>query len=148
MTADRLLLLGLLALQNGLIRPAHLVAAFHAWTGAKSRSLADHLIALGHLGAAHRSVLEALADLHVAARGGDVERSLAAVPVGRSTLESLSAVRDPDVVATMAHVGSGHGPVDVVPPAGDPGLAALRSQSDFRLLLMDLVFPADPFGRP
>jgi hypothetical protein len=36
-----------------------IVAAFHAWTGDKSRSLADHLIALGHLGAAQRAVVEA-----------------------------------------------------------------------------------------
>ena len=38
MAAERHLLLGLLALQNGLIQPPHLVAAFHAWTGDKSRS--------------------------------------------------------------------------------------------------------------
>jgi hypothetical protein len=93
--AERHLLLGLLALQNGLIQPAQLVAAFHAWTGDKSRSLADHLIALDYMSAAQRAVVEALADLHVAAHGGDVEQSLAAVPAGKSTLESLAAVRDP-----------------------------------------------------
>ena len=49
MPAERHLLLGLLALQTGLIQPSQLVAAFHAWTGDKSRSLADHAIALGHL---------------------------------------------------------------------------------------------------
>jgi serine/threonine-protein kinase len=110
--ADRHLLLGLLGLQNGLIQPAHLVAAFHAWTGNKTRSLADHLIALGHLGAAQRSLLEALAELHVAAHGGDVERSLAAISVGRSTRESLAAVGDPDIEATLGHVGSDHGPTE------------------------------------
>ena len=45
--ADRHLLFGLLALQNGFIQQAQLVAAFHAWTCDKSRSLADHLIARG-----------------------------------------------------------------------------------------------------
>jgi transposase len=49
MAAERHLLLGLLALQTGLIQPTHLVAAFHAWTCDKPRSLAEHLIALGHL---------------------------------------------------------------------------------------------------
>ena len=110
MAADRHLLLGLLALQNGLIQPPHLVAAFHAWTGDRSRSLADHLIAMGHLGVAQRAVIEALADLHVEARGGDVEKSLASVHAGKSTLESLAAVRDPEIERTLSRVGSGLGP--------------------------------------
>ena len=46
---DRHLLFGLLALQNGLIQQAQLVAAFHAWTCDKARPLADHLVALGYL---------------------------------------------------------------------------------------------------
>ena len=80
--ADRHLLLGLLALQTGLIQPAQLVAAFYAWTCDKSRSLADHLVALGHLNAAQRAAVEALAAVHIDAHGG-VEQSLAAVPAGR-----------------------------------------------------------------
>ena len=40
-------------------------------------------------------MIEALADLHVEAHGGDVARSLVAVPAGKSTLESLAAVKDP-----------------------------------------------------
>src|SRR5262245_616792 len=59
--ADRHLLLGLLALQTGLIQQAQLVAAFHAWTCDRSRSLADHLVAQGHLNAAQRAAVEALA---------------------------------------------------------------------------------------
>ena len=120
MAADRHLLLGLLALQNGLIQPPHLVAAFHAWTGDKSRALADHLIDLGHLNVAQRAVLEALADLHVAAHGGDVEKSLAAVPAGKTTLESLAEVGDPDIERTLDHVGSGHGQTE----DGDPDRTA------------------------
>ena len=52
--ADRHLLFGLLALQNGLIDQGQLVAAFQAWTRDKSRSLADHLDARGDLTAATR----------------------------------------------------------------------------------------------
>ena len=51
MAADRQLLFGLLALQTGLIDQAALFAAFHAWRRDKARSLADHLIALGHIDA-------------------------------------------------------------------------------------------------
>src|SRR5262249_34597986 len=101
MAAERHLLLGLLALQNGLIEPARLVAAFHAWTQDKSRSLADHLIAMGHLGATQRSVLEALADLHIAAHGDDVEQSLAALPAGLFARRSLVGLGDPELDASF-----------------------------------------------
>jgi hypothetical protein len=76
---SRDLLFGLLALQNGLINQAQLVAAFQAWTLDKSESLADHLEARGDLTGAKRMLLEALAEVHLEAHGGDVERSLAAV---------------------------------------------------------------------
>ena len=46
---DRNLLMGLLALHNGLIDQGQLVAAFQAWTLDKSRTLTDHLIARGDL---------------------------------------------------------------------------------------------------
>ena len=54
-TADRHLLFGLLALQNGLIDQGALVAAFQAWTRDKTRSLADHLESRGELTAASAS---------------------------------------------------------------------------------------------
>src|SRR5262249_3547324 len=82
-------LFGLLALQNGLINQAQLVAAFQAWILDKARALADHLLALGHLNEAQRAVVEAMADLHVA-KHGDLPRSLAAIPADRSTHQSLA----------------------------------------------------------
>jgi serine/threonine-protein kinase len=100
---SRDLLFGLLALQNGLINQVQLVTAFQAWTLDKACALADHLIFLGHLNAAQRAVIEAMADLHVA-KHGDVERSLAAIPAGRSTHESLARLGDPDIEGTLAHV--------------------------------------------
>jgi serine/threonine-protein kinase len=103
--ADRHLLFGLLALQNGLIDQVQLVAAFQAWTLDKARALADHLICLGHLNGAQKAVVEAMADLHVA-KHGDVERSLAAIPAGRSTQESLAGLGDPDIEGTLAQVRS------------------------------------------
>src|SRR5215471_14489874 len=106
LSADRNLLFGLLALQNGLINQGQLVAGFQAWTLDKARALADHLISLGHLNDAQRAVVEALADLHVA-KHGDVEQSLAAIPAGRSTRESLAQLGDPDIEGTLARVGSG-----------------------------------------
>ena len=87
--ADRHLLFGLLALQNGLIDQGALVAAFQAWTRDKSRSLADQLVARGDLDADACAGLEAIVALHVK-KHGDVENSLAAVPADRSTRASLA----------------------------------------------------------
>ena len=103
--SDRNLLFGLLALQNGLINQVQLVAAFQAWTLDRPRALADHFIALGHLNAAQRAVVEAMADLHVA-KHGDIERSLAAVSAGRSTRESLAQIGDAQIHATLARLSS------------------------------------------
>ncbi len=80
---SRDLLFGLLALQNGLIDQGALFAAFAAWTRDKSRLLADHLVSLGHLDAARRAAVEAIAGVHIQTHGGDIEKSLAAVPDGR-----------------------------------------------------------------
>jgi serine/threonine-protein kinase len=104
--AERDLLFGLLALQNGLINQVQLVAAFQAWTLDKARDLADHLVGRGDLDADDRSAVEALVARHLKKNGGDVERSLAAIPAGRSTRESLARIDDPDVGGTLAHLGS------------------------------------------
>ncbi len=109
MAADRQFLFGLLALQTGPIQQAQLVSAFHAWTSDKSRSQADHLIALGHLTAAQRAAVEALAALQIEAHCGDVEKSLAAVPADKCTCESLANLGDPDIEATLGRIGSGRG---------------------------------------
>ena len=104
--ADRHLLFGLLALQNGIINQGQLVAAFQAWTLDKSRSLADHLEARGDLTGARRALLEALAEVHLEAHGGDVAKSLAAVSAGKSTRESLVLIGNPEINATLGHVAS------------------------------------------
>jgi serine/threonine-protein kinase len=104
--ADRNLLFGLLALQNGFIDQDQLVDAFRAWTRDKARSLADYLVSRGNFDADQRAAVEAVVALHVKKHGGLVERSLAALPVGRSTRESLARVADPVVEGTLARVGS------------------------------------------
>jgi hypothetical protein len=71
--ADRNLLFGLLALQNGLINQVQLVDAFQAWTLDKARDLAAHLIDRGDLDDDDRSAIEALVARHINKHGGDVE---------------------------------------------------------------------------
>src|SRR5205814_2537126 len=103
--ADRNLLFGLLALQNGLIDQVQLVAAFQAWTRDKARSLADHLVARGDLDADQRAAIEALVALHLK-KHGDVATSLASVPVGASTRERLAALGDPEVDTSLVRISS------------------------------------------
>jgi eukaryotic-like serine/threonine-protein kinase len=104
--ANRDLLFGLLALQNGLIDQSKLVAAFQAWTLDKTRCLADHLVSRGDLDADQRDAVEAMANLHIKKHGGSTEQSLAAIPAGRSTRESLAQVADADIEASLIHVGA------------------------------------------
>jgi serine/threonine protein kinase len=51
-------------------------------------------------------LLEGLAAAHLARHDGDVERSLAAVPAGRSTRESLARIGDADIAASIGHLGA------------------------------------------
>jgi serine/threonine protein kinase len=101
---SRDLLIGLLALQTGLIDQGGLFAAFAAWTRDKGRSLADHLVELGHLDSPRRAAVEAIAHVHVQALGGEIEKSLAVLAVGRSTRESLVRAGGSEVEATLGHV--------------------------------------------
>ena len=101
--ADRHLLFGLLALQNGLIDQGQLILAFQAWTRDKTRSLADQLVARGDLDADACAGLEAIVALHVK-KHGDVEKSLAAVPANHSTRASLADLGEPEIEATLARV--------------------------------------------
>ncbi len=82
------------------------VRAINAWTSDKSRCLAGHQVALEYLDAARARAVEALVDVHRDARGGDVERSLAAVPAGRSTRESLARFADAEIAASLGRVGA------------------------------------------
>jgi tetratricopeptide (TPR) repeat protein/tRNA A-37 threonylcarbamoyl transferase component Bud32 len=105
--ADRNLLFGLLALQNGLINQGQLVAAFQAWTLDKACAIADQLVGRGDLDADDRSAVDALVARHIKKHGGHVERSLAAIPAGRSTRAKLAGLGEPQIDASLAHVGSG-----------------------------------------
>ena len=102
--ADRNLLFGLLALQNGLVDQDQLVAAFRAWSRDKGRQIAEYLVERGDMDADQRDAVQAMVGLHDKKQGGRTEKSLAAIPAGRSTRESLAAIGDNEIDATLAHV--------------------------------------------
>jgi serine/threonine protein kinase/tetratricopeptide (TPR) repeat protein len=120
--AEKNLLFGLLALQNGLINQVQLVAAFQAWTLDKARELAEQLVIRGDLDDEQRAAVEALASLHLKKHGGAVEQSLAAIPTGRSTRAKLAQLGDPQIEASLARIGSGSTEHD-----GDPERTATYS---------------------
>jgi hypothetical protein len=90
--AQRDMIVGLLALQNGLIDQDQLVSAFRSWTRNRSRAIAELLVEQGALDAEERALLEGLAETHQKRHAGDAGRSLAALHAGRSTRESLGGL--------------------------------------------------------
>ena len=125
--ADRHLLFGLLALQNGLINQAQLVAAFQAWTLDKVRthgrpSWSTRATCI----AARADLVEALVIVHLETHGGDPEQSLAAIRAGRSTRESLARIGDPRLEATLGHVGSGSTEPTTAMPTAPPATPSAR----------------------
>ena len=69
--ANRDLLIGLLALQNGLVEQDVLILAFRAWTRDKSRPIAELVAAQGAIDADERALLEGLASCG-AKRNGEI----------------------------------------------------------------------------
>jgi tRNA A-37 threonylcarbamoyl transferase component Bud32 len=104
---SRDLLFGLLALQTGLINQAQLMAAFHAWAQSRNRPMAEILGEQGAMETPCVTLVEGLVIEHLRRHGNDPERSLAAIGVGRSTRECLAQIGDPQLDASLAHVGSG-----------------------------------------
>jgi eukaryotic-like serine/threonine-protein kinase len=102
--ADRNLLFGILAVQMDFVSRDDLIAGMHAWLLAKHRALGDILLEQGALKPGRRLLLDALANEHLDAHGGDVQRSLAAVnlpPEVRAELETITDREVADSVSVM-----------------------------------------------
>jgi serine/threonine-protein kinase len=104
---NRDLLVGLLALQNGLVDQDKLILAFRTWTRDRSRPIAEILAIQGAIDAGDRDLLEALAAKQIKRHGGDVEKSLAAIPAGISTRESLARIGDAALEHSLVRLGAG-----------------------------------------
>ena len=102
--ADRNLLLGILALQTGLISRDALVAAMQAWLLARQVPLEEHLVRLGGLTGEHRALLTPLVEAHIRQHGGDPQRSLAALDSIGSARQALEQIQDETLQATLSLV--------------------------------------------
>jgi serine/threonine protein kinase len=105
--AHRQLLLGLLALQNGFVTQAQLVAAFGVWSLDKSRSLEEVFVEQKALDEAARSLLAALVERHLASHQQDAEQSLAALPAPVEIRARLRSIADPDLGASLMRLKEG-----------------------------------------
>jgi serine/threonine protein kinase len=107
-SADRNLLFGILALQLDFIDRDSLIAAMHAWVLAKHRPLGDILIEKGALADKRRALLESLVDEHLRQHGGEVARSLAALPALSPVRVKLEEFADNDLHNSLASVSADH----------------------------------------
>src|SRR5262245_49467808 len=98
-SAEQDLLLGILALQNGLLDQPALIAAFQAWSRDRARPLARVLVERGAMAESDRLLLEDLARRHLQKHGGDPERSLAALGTPATVAEGLRRAGIPDLEA-------------------------------------------------
>jgi tetratricopeptide (TPR) repeat protein/tRNA A-37 threonylcarbamoyl transferase component Bud32 len=105
-TADRNLLFGVLALQMDFIGRDALVAGMNAWVLDKAKPLGRILVDQGALKETAYGLLDPLVQAHLDAHGGDAQRSLAAISSLGSAVETLRAVGDADVLASLAHVSA------------------------------------------
>ena len=102
MAVDRDLLLGLFALQAGLIDRDQLLAAFRDRIKDRGRPLADHLQARGGLDAEHRAAVEAMVAVHRKKHADDPAGGLADLTAGPSTLDALASIGDDAIDATIS----------------------------------------------
>jgi WD40 repeat protein/tRNA A-37 threonylcarbamoyl transferase component Bud32 len=117
-SADRNLLLGILALQMDFVGRDALVQAMNRWVLEKYKPLSQVLIEQGALTEPDRTALEALVQRHLERHGNDPQQSLAAVGVPEATRDALDQVADPDVRASLFHLAG------TLPQRTDPGATA------------------------
>jgi hypothetical protein len=129
--ADRDLFFGILALQNGLIEQADLIAAFQRWTKEPSCPMARILVERGTMSQEERTMVDGLVRRHLEKLGGETMRDAAPGPLGRLPLIDDNAPAQPGSM-TMG-IGSLLDPE----AAADPGFTLGQSTSEggrFQLL--------------
>ncbi|MEM0925073.1 MAG: serine/threonine-protein kinase [Planctomycetota bacterium] len=94
---DRNLVVGIIALQMGLISQAALIRAMNAWLLSKSSPLEDILVDQGDLQPDTRELLTALIEKHVEHYGGSATKSLAALSSNDEVVDQLRSIKDPEV---------------------------------------------------
>jgi tRNA A-37 threonylcarbamoyl transferase component Bud32 len=110
--ADRNLLFGILALQMDFITRDTLIAALNAWVIEKHRPLGEILVGQGALAPEDRALLEPMVARHIQMHCCDSQRSLAALSSTGLVPTTLRRIADPDVQASLDHLGTARGETD------------------------------------
>jgi tetratricopeptide (TPR) repeat protein/serine/threonine protein kinase len=98
-SADRNLLLAILALQMDFIRRETLVGIVNAWVLDRHQSFSQLLSERGHLDAEVLHLLESLVEKHLQTHQGDARQSLASLRATASVPDELERLTDPSVQA-------------------------------------------------
>jgi eukaryotic-like serine/threonine-protein kinase len=113
--ADRNLLFGILAVQMNFVARDALIAGMNAWVLEQHRALGGILVEQGAMTLARHNLLEQLVNEHVAAHGGDAEKSLGAVDRLGAIRHQLTRHVEPELVGILSRAPSAGGSTD-----GDP----------------------------
>jgi WD40 repeat protein/serine/threonine protein kinase len=117
-SADRNLLLGILALQMDFVSRDALITAMNAWVLDKSKSVGDILVSQQALAPKRLALLESLVEEHLEQHGRDPEKSLAAVGSVDITRVKLEQIADPEVKARLSGVFGGPALLPLSPSEG------------------------------
>ena len=102
--SDEKLLLGVLALQMGLISREELIDDAGAWMLEESSALGDVLRQQGAIDADSLALLEKLVQKHLKMHGDDPEKSLAAADLSSSIMDDLRRLNKREIDATVGQV--------------------------------------------
>ncbi len=117
MDIDRNLLFGLIALQADLVAPTQLVDAVSSWAHRRERPLADLLQDRGWITSRDRATVDYLMDCRLKKYGGNVRASLAAAADPSIRQALLTAIRDRDVLRSVADLPPHHAPTSGISSA-------------------------------
>ena len=106
LSADRHLLFGLLALQNGMVAREQLVAAFAKWTSDKSQGIDELLLKEDGLSRSRCELLHQLVEVHVQKHDGDVQRTIGTMAGGDvyATKVELEMLNDTDLSRSITRL--------------------------------------------
>ncbi len=105
MSADRNLLVGILALQLNFVTRDQLVEGMHAWVLDKGKPLGEVFVARGAMDAEQFKLLSALVDKHIEKNHGDIQKSFQQLSsVDPEVTLMLASIEDADVDATVQYI--------------------------------------------
>ena len=106
--ASEQLLLGIMAFQLSLVTREQFLAGFDSWIRNKNQPMSEILQQHKAISTDQREILERLVQMFLAKHEGDVEKSLASVSSVPCLHSELTRIDDPDINASLVHVGAGH----------------------------------------